>query len=308
MNDFWIILSGSLVAASCGILGVFLMLRKMSMVGDAISHAVLPGIVIAYLISGSRNSEIMLLAAALTGVLASVIIEWLYRKARVQSDASTGITFTLLFAIGVILISRYAGQVDIDQDCVLFGEIALIPLDLWRTDSGLELGPRAIWLLSANFLLVLAFVLKGYRGLFITTFDAAFAAGIGISTAFWHYSLMSFVSLTTVFSFEAVGAILVVAFLVIPPATAYLLSNDLRRILLYAVLVGVSSAISGYYFAVYLNSSVAASMAVASGVHFLLALLFSPTSGLFFRSRKALSEPGLDSFSRQQFPISGKPK
>ena len=129
MNDFWIILTGVLVAINCSLIGTFLVLRKMAMVGDAISHAVLPGIVVAFLIANSRNSLILLIGAAAVGVLTTFLIELFYKKARLQADASIGITFTWLFAIGVILVAAYSGNVDIDQDCVLYGDIAYVPFD-----------------------------------------------------------------------------------------------------------------------------------------------------------------------------------
>nr|WP_317170087.1 metal ABC transporter permease [Rhodocytophaga rosea] len=127
MNAFWIILAGSLVAVCCSLLGCYLILRKMAMVGDAISHAVLPGIVLAFLFTGSRDSVPMLLGAGILGVLCTFLIEFFHTKARLQTDASIGVTFTWLFALGVILITVFAGQVDLDQDCVLYGEIAYIP-------------------------------------------------------------------------------------------------------------------------------------------------------------------------------------
>jgi manganese/zinc/iron transport system permease protein len=131
MNDFWIILTGSLVAINCGMLGVFLILRKMAMIGDAISHAVLPGIVVAYLLAQSRNAIFTLLGAALFGLLTTFLIELFYKRARLQSDASIGITFTWLFAIGVILVTAFTGNIDLDQECVLYGDIAYVPFDLW---------------------------------------------------------------------------------------------------------------------------------------------------------------------------------
>ena len=154
MNDFWIILTGILVALSCGLLGVFLVLRKMAMVGDAISHAVLPGIVIAYLVAESRNAVIMLIGAAAFGLLTTFMIEWFYRRARIQADASIGITFTWLFAIGVILVSFYTGNVDLDQECVLYGDISYIPFNLlWIGDN--SFGPAPIWLQGGNLVLII---------------------------------------------------------------------------------------------------------------------------------------------------------
>lgn len=292
MNAFWIILTGSLAAGACALVGCFLVLRKMSMLGDAISHAVLPGIALAFLFSGGRETIPMLIGAGILGVVTAFAIEALHRAGKLQQDASIGVTFTWLFAVGVIIITRYAGQVDLDQDCVLYGEILFVPLDPWITGSGLVMGPRAVWTLGFVFLLNLAFVGFGYKELKITSFDPALAASVGISATLWHYLLMGMVSLTTVGAFESVGAILVVAMLIAPPATAYLLTDRLERMLLYAVLLGVASAIVGYFLAGWLDGSIAGAMAVVSGAFFTLALLFSPTHGVLTQGlRSGGSEP-----------------
>lgn len=272
-------MTGSLVATCCSLLGCFLILRRMAMVGDAISHAVLPGIVIAFMFTGSRDTVPMLIGAGLLGVLTTFLIEFFHRFARVQADAAIGVTFTWLFAIGIILISVFAGQVDLDQDCVLYGEIAYVPLDLIITEGGLSLGPRTVWMLAVVTLLIGAFVVLGYKELFLTTFDPAFAAAIGISTTLWYYLLMGAISLTTVASFESVGAILVVAFLVAPPATAYLLTDDFKTMLGLSVLLGIIASFAGYYLAVWLDGSIAGAIATVTGIEFLLAFLFSPTHG-----------------------------
>jgi len=292
MEAFWIILTGSMVAITCGLLGVFLILRKMAMVGDAISHAVLPGIVLAYLISETRETIPMLLGAAALGVITTLIIEWLYSKARLQMDASIGITFTWLFALGIILISLYTGQVDLDQDCVLYGEIAYVPLDLWINGNGLLLGPRPVWITGGAMLLIIGLVVIGYRGLEITTFNAEYAAAIGISTAFWHYLLMSAVSITTVVSFESVGAILVVAFLIVPPATAYLLTEKLVPMLWLTVLFGVLSAAFGYGLAALIDGSIAGAMSVVAGFFLAVALLFSPKEGVLRKRKRRVRSVG----------------
>ncbi|HEY4651954.1 MAG TPA: metal ABC transporter permease [Pontibacter sp.] len=289
MNAFWIILTGSLVATCCSLLGCYLILRRMAMVGDAISHAVLPGIVIAFMFTGSRDSIPMIIGAGLLGVLTTFLIEFFHRHARVQADASIGITFTWLFAIGIILISVFAGQVDLDQDCVLYGEIAYVPLDLWITDQNLSFGPRTIWTLGFVTILIVAFIALGYKELFLTAFDPGYAAAIGISTTVWYYLLMTAVSLTTVASFESVGAILVVAFLVGPPATAYLLTDNFKTMLVLSVLIGIIASIVGYYLAYWLDGSIAGAIAAVTGLMFTLAFLFSPTHGLFFKRRKAVA-------------------
>jgi manganese/zinc/iron transport system permease protein len=285
VNAFWIILTGSLVAACCSLLGCYLILRRMAMVGDAISHAVLPGIVIAFLLTGSRESVPMLIGAGLLGVLTTFLIEFFHRYARVQSDAAIGVTFTWLFAIGIILISVFAGQVDLDQDCVLYGEIAYVPLDLWIMEGGLSLGPRTVWMIGSVTILILLFIIFGYKELFLTAFDPAYAAAIGVSTSLWYYLLMTAVSLTTVASFESVGAILVVALLVAPPATAYLLTDNFKMMLLLSVLLGILSSFAGYYLAVWIDGSIAGAIATVTGIEFLLAFLFSPARGLLMKQK-----------------------
>ena len=285
MDDFWIVLTGALVAANCALLGCFLLLRKMTMVGDAISHAVLPGIVLAYLVAQTRASVPVLIGAALFGVLTTLLIEVLHKNGRLQMDAAIGISFTWLFAIGVILLTFFAGQVDLDQDCVLYGEIAYVPLDVWISKNGANLGPVTVWLMGANLLVVLAFVIFGYKGLLITSFDPMLAATVGISTAFWHYALMGAVSLTTVLSFESVGAILVVAFLIGPAATAYLLTENLRKMMLIAVTAGVVAAGGGYLLAVAIDGSIAGAMAGCIGLEFLVVFLFAPSSGILLAKK-----------------------
>ena len=283
MDAFYIILVSSLIAIACGVLGCFLILRKMAMVGDAISHAVLPGIVIAFFISGSRDSLFMIIGAGLLGVFTTFLIEFFHKRARLQTDAAIGVTFTWLFALGIILISVFAGQVDLDQDCVLYGEIAYVPIDLWVTDAGINLGPRALYISSFILLLVIGFVKIGYKQLYLTTFDPAFAATIGISVSLWNYLLMGAISMTTVASFESVGAILVVALLVAPPATAYLLTEKFEHMLIITCTISVVISMLGYYLAVYLDGSIAGAIVTVAGLLFGLVFLFSPKEGILFR-------------------------
>ncbi len=277
MDAFWIILAGTLVAIPCGLLGCYLILRQMAMVGDAISHAILPGIVIAFFISGSREPISMLLGAGILGILTTFLIEFFHSKARLATDAAIGVTLTWLFALGVILISVFAGQIDLDQECVLYGEIAYVPIDLWVTSSGQVMGPRVIYLMGTVFLLVLTFIIIGYKELFLTTFDPNFAAATGVSVGLWHYLLMGAVSFTTVGAFESVGAILVVALIIVPPATAYLLTEDLRKMLLLTAGIGVVVSFMGYYLAVWLDGSIAGAMSVVAGALFGMAFIYKVT-------------------------------
>jgi len=262
------------VAINCSLIGVFLVLRRMAMVGDAISHAVLTGIVIAYLVSDSRHSLVMLSGAAAFGLLATYLIEWFHRRARIQMDASIGITFTWLFSVGLILVSSYTCNIDLDQDCVLYGDITYVPFDIFIWADA-DLGPLAIWTQGFNLVLLLCGVLLGYRGLSLTSFDPSFASSIGVKTGAWHYGIMAAVSLTVVLSFNAVGAILVVAFMVVPASAAQLISKDLVTMLWVSAAVGVASSILGYYAAAAWNVSISGSMAVASGVILVIVFLIS---------------------------------
>ncbi len=275
-----IALTAIFTAISCAVLGAFLVLRKMTMVGDAISHAVLPGIAIAYLLSQSRSSLPMFLGAALVGVFATVVIEILSKKWKVQSDASIGMTFTTLFALGVVLITYWSDKVDLDQECVLYGEIAFVPFNTW-TLAGQSMGPIALWSSGILLLLVLIYTFTGYKGLLMSSFNEDYAAVLGIGVGAWNLSLMSMVSVATVISFESVGAILVVALLVAPAASAYLISQKLKPMILLAALFGLSGSLLGYMISAQLDISIAGGIATMLGVQFALILTitqFSRTS------------------------------
>ena len=275
-----IALTAIFTAISCAVLGAFLVLRKMTMVGDAISHAVLPGIAIAYLLSQSRASLPMFLGAALVGVFATVIIEILSKKWKVQSDASIGMTFTTLFALGVVMITYWSDRVDLDQECVLYGEIAFVPFNT-RTLAGQSMGPIALWSSGILLLSVLIYTFAGYKGLLMSSFNEDYAAVLGIGVGAWNLSLMSMVSIATVISFESVGAILVVALLVAPAATAYLISQKLKPMILLAALFGLSGSLLGYMVSARFDTSIAGGVATMLGVQFALILAitqFSRTS------------------------------
>lgn len=290
-NAFLIIFTGSLIAISCGFLGVFMMLRKMSMTGDAISHAVLPGIVIGYFVSGSQRSLEVIIGAGLLGILATLMIDWLRKKARVQLDASIGITFTLLFAIGIILINLLAYKVDLDQECVLYGEIAYLPIDRWITKSGLNLGPRITWLAGLNFFFVIGFIYLLFKELILTSFDENFSSVMGIPSQGVNLALMSIVSYTTVSSFESVGAILVVALLVVPPATAFLWTKSLMPLLKLTAGLGISISVLGYYLAYWIDSSIAGMMVTVAGVLFGISVLIHSKKPIWWSRTSSVKEP-----------------
>ncbi|MFZ5818070.1 MAG: metal ABC transporter permease [Bacillota bacterium] len=287
-----IIAIGALVAGSAGLVGSFLILRRMAMLGDAISHAVLPGIAVAFLLTGSREPLIMVLGAGAFGLVTAWLVQTLQR-AGVQEDAGIGVTFTALFAVGVVLIALFAGRVHLDLEHVLYGEIAYAPWDQWVL-AGWNLGPRALWTMGLIFLVDLTVIALFYKELKICAFDPSTAAALGINVGFFHYLLMSLVSITTVGAFDSVGAILVVAMLVVPGATAYLLTEKLSVMLGLAVGVGALSSLFGYLLARWTDSSIAAAMSAVAGFLFLLAFLFAPGTGLVARllHRRRLAGPG----------------
>lgn len=280
MSGFWIMLTAILVSSACALLGTFLVLRKMAMVGDAISHAVLPGIAIAFLISG-RESLWILAGATVLGLIAVFLIQNL-QSSGLSSDASIGIVFTSLFAVGVILISLNAQNIDLDLDHVLFGEIAYVQWDL-LTLGGVDVGPRAVWMLGITLFVILILLTLFYKQFKLCSFDPALAAASGIPVALFHYLLMGMVSMTSVASFDSVGAILVVGMLIVPAATAYLLTDRLGVMLILSVLIGAASSIAGYYIAFLLDASIAGCMVASAGGFFILAFLFSPVHGVFLR-------------------------
>ncbi|MCG7379987.1 metal ABC transporter permease [Paenibacillus sp. ACRSA] len=281
MATFWIILTAIMVSSACAILGCFLILRRMALVGDAISHAVLPGIAIAFLWSGSRDSLWMLLGATIFGLLTVFLIQSL-QSGGLSSDASIGIVFTALFAVGVILISLNAQHIDLDLDCVLFGEIAYVQWDTLMI-GGTDVGPRAVWMLGITLLVILVVIGLFYKQFKLCAFDPALAAACGIPVVVFHYLLMGLVSMTSVASFESVGSILVVGMLIVPAATAYLLTDRLGKMILYSVLVGAASSVGGYIMAYMLDASIAGCMVAVAGILFVLALLLSPKHGIIFR-------------------------
>ncbi|UOY93458.1 metal ABC transporter permease [Ectobacillus sp. JY-23] len=276
--EAWILLTGALVGICCGMVGCFLVLRKMAMLADAISHTVLLGIVGAYLVSQSMEGIYMLIGAVLVGMLTAFFVQ-LLNESGVQADAAIGVVFTSLFAVGVILLSVFAGRIHLDADHALMGEITFIPWDV-LVINGMELGPKAVWILGFVLLINVVLITLLYKEIKISSFDPEMAVAIGIPVVVIHYLLMGMLSLTTVAAFDSVGAILVVAMLIVPAATAYLLTDRLFSMLIISAGVGVLSAIIGYFVAYQINASIAGAMATASGFLFCLAFFFSPKHGL----------------------------
>lgn len=277
--QFEIQLIASLVAIACAIPGTFLVLRKMAMISDAISHSILPGIVLGFFITQDLNSPLLIVLAALTGVVTVVLVEAIQRTKLVKEDTAIGLVFPALFSIGVIMIAKNANDVHLDIDAVLLGELAFAPFDrLMAGDT--DLGPKSLWVIGSILSITLTLLLLFFKELKLSTFDKGLAATLGFSPIILHYGLMTVSSVTIVGAFDAVGAVLVVALIIAPAAAAYLLTNDLRKMLVLSSCFGVFAAISGYWMANLLDASIAGSMTTMLGVLFLLVYLFAPSQGV----------------------------
>jgi manganese/zinc/iron transport system permease protein len=267
------------VAVTCALPGVFLVLRRMALMSDAISHSILLGIVLAFFVVHDLTSPLLVLAAAATGVVMVALVELLHATRRVKEDAAIALVFPALFSVAVLLIARHAGDVHLDVDAVLLGEIAFAPFRRLEW-GGRDLGPRGLWLMGGILLLNAAFLWTFYKELKVSTFDAGLAAAMGFSPALVHYAFMSVVSVTAVGAFDAVGSILVVALMIAPPAAARLLTDRLGATLALSALLAAVSAVAGFFLARLLDANIAGSMATMAGVVFLLCLLASRDRGV----------------------------
>lgn len=268
-----------IVAVACALPGVFLVLRKMSMMSDSITHTILLGIVLAFFVIHDLSSPLLIAGAALMGVVTVWLTEMLRRTHLLAEDAAIGVVFPLLFSIAIILITRYAGSVHLDTDSVLLGELAFAPFDrmiIW----GVDIGAKAIYTTGILLLINLAAIVIFFKELKVATFDPMLAAVMGFSPALLHYGLMTLVSLTTVGAFQAVGSVLVVAFMIGPPVTAYLLTDNLKHMLILSGVIGAINGILGYHVAAIFDVSIAGSIAVVIGIVFLTVFIFAPHRGL----------------------------
>lgn len=275
---FVIMATGALVGIAASLVGAFLVLRGSSMLADAISHSIVFGIVIVWLLTGQASGAAQIIGAGLTGVLTVALIEMLSATKRVKNDAAIGLVFPALFSIGVLLLNLYARDVHIDTHTVLLGEIGFVWLDTVLI-GGLEI-PLALLSMTVICLVNLAFVTLLYKELKLATFDEGLARSLGYYPGLLFYALLTLTSSTAVAAFDAVGAVLFVAFVIVPPSAAYLLTDRLWRMMLYGCVVSVASSVSGYYLATVWNVSIGGMMAAMTGVFLMLALALGPRYGL----------------------------
>ena len=258
-----------LISVACSLLGVFLVLRSMSMLTDAISHTVLLGIVLSFFITHKFDSPLLIIGATLTGLLTVYLVELITDTNLVKEDAAIGIVLSVLFSIAVVLISNTA-NIHLDIDAVLLGEIAFAPFHTeeifgFKIANGIVNG---LSILILNLLVITIF----FKEIKISIFDRALALTLGLFPEVFHYLLMSLVSVTAVVSFDVVGATLMISFMIGPAATAYIISKSLKMMLVYSALIGAISSILGYHLAVFLDVSISGSIAVVIGVIFFIIL------------------------------------
>ena len=296
-NSLWIVLMGFLVSGTCGLVGCFVVLRRMALVGDAISHSLLPGITLAFLLTHSRDTLPMMIGAIAAGVLTVALIEAIRYTSRIKADAAIGIVFSSLFAVGVIMISVFADKVDLDAECVLYGELGFIPLQEVAYFGDLAIGPEPVVRMAVIAVIAIILLIAFYKEMLVTSFDAGLAASLGISPARYQYGLTLFLSIVIVSSFESVGVVLVIAMIIFPGATALLLTDRLSNALWISTAFTALYAVFGFHLATWLNASIAGGMTVIAGVLFGIVWMASPNQGLivqYRRNRHSKNEENLE--------------
>lgn len=271
--SIWIVAMGFLVGTTCGLVGNHLLLRRMALMGDAISHSLLFGLVAAFMVFGNVSTPAMFAAAVATGLLTVGLIEVIGRQPRIKNDAATGIVFTTLFAAGVVMLAvlESRGPVHFDIDCVLHGDLAFVPLEPAVEAMGIELGPLPVVRLAAVLAVLVAGMAAFHKELVVTSFDPGLARSMGIRAGAWQLGLMATLSVVIVSVFEAVGAILPVAMLVVPPMFAAQMSDRLPARFGWTVGHALASSILGYQLSVWLDCSPAGAMVVAGALLFVAA-------------------------------------
>ena len=261
-----------LTALSTALLGVFLVLRGQAMTTDAISHTILLGIVIAFFITNDLRSPLLIIGATLVGLITVYLIEVIGQSKLVSKDAATGLVFTSLFALAVILVSKYLDNIHLDLDIVLMGQVLFAPLNRIEI-LGIDL-PYALWQLAIVLMINVSFVALFYKELKLSSFDPVYSIVSGFSTSIIYYSLMSLVSVTAVTAFDAVGTILVISFFTAPAATAFLLSKKLSTMIWISLMYAAINSLIGGTFGYLTDTSISGSVAVISMISFFLVFLF----------------------------------
>lgn len=281
-NDLQIIITAGLVATACGLVGPFLVLRRVALMGDAVSHAVLPGIVAVFLLFQTRAPIPVIIGAAAFAIICVLAIDAIKGSGLVKADAAIGLVFPALFSIGVLGITKFAADIHLDLDSTIYGEIAFTPFRQ-TTIFGVDIA-RSIIAMGAVSVLNLVLVTALWKELKVTTFDPDFSRTINVAPGLISRILLVATAVTAVTAFESVGAILVVTMLIVPAAAAYLLADRLVLLVLLTVGIGWISAAAGHGIAISLDASIAGAMGMIATAIFVVALLASPKYGLISRA------------------------
>ncbi|RNE48175.1 metal ABC transporter permease [Corynebacterium alimapuense] len=277
-------------AITCALPGVFVVLRRNSMLVDGISHAVFPGIVVGFALTGDLNSPWLIIGAAISGLMVAVGSEWLSRTGLITGDAPQGLIFPALFAVGVIMVSGQFTNVHLDTHVVLVGDLNLASFEHLIV-SGRDFGPTYMYLMLGMFLINAVFILLFYRQLKVATFDPEFAELIGIRTRRLNLWLMFLVAVTVTAAFHAAGAILVISLMITPAAVAYLVSDRLPQMFFWTLVVSTIGAIAGFQIAYAFNAATSAAMATFYGLIFVVVLVGTRVVRNR-RRRQATDQPG----------------
>ena len=284
MTEIIVLMVMVLAASACSLVGNFLVLRRLSLMGDAISHAVLPGIVLAFMVVGGLQSPMFFVFSVLFALVLAFLIQWFSDRMKISHESVIGIVFTSLFALGVILLVRYVGNVHLDQDAVLFGQVEFSAWNRFEV-FGVDIGVRSLWMMGTVLLIDAAMLLLFWKELALSAFDSRFADSNGFSSRKLHYLLVLMTAITVVAAFEAVGGVLVVALIVVPSVTAYLVSGRLAEMVWKGQLFALLAALGGYFFAFWADVSMAGSVAMMSGVLLVLVVIARSIYLLFLRKR-----------------------
>lgn len=285
----WTLAIAVLTAVVCSLCGVFLVVKHESMIAEALSHAVLPGILIAFLVFQDRTSPWLIISAGLSGLLMVWVVETIRKTGLVDGDAALGIVFSALFSVGIICANLGLNRVHFDSHCIIDGNLsmaALRPLIV----NGTEIAPYAFVLMATVLVLLMGFIAAFYKELKLMMFDAALAQTFGFRPTLMHLIWLALVSITTVSAFEIAGSILVVALMIAPPATAFLLTRRLGVMLVISSAIGVISSVLGFWLGMGLDIAPTGPIASVAGIMFLLTVFFAPGQGVLTKWRRRRSQ------------------
>ena len=268
-----ILLIACITATACTIPGVFLVSKGSALISDAISHSILLGMVLAFLWVQDISSGWIFIGAILSAMATVALTQWLSDAKYVQQDAALGLVFPLFFSIAVILINIYASSIHLDTDAILLGDLVFTPFHRLII-HGIDYGPITLWNMSVILLLNVFCIIMFYKELLVSIFDQDYAHSISYRPTLFHYALMLITSITIIGAFDTVGSVLVISFIIVPAATAHLLSHDMKLVIIHAIGIAISSAIAGYALAQYSQGSIAGAITFIQGILF-FAVLFA---------------------------------